>query len=46
MRHTFKTKFSLIGNDKKGRIYIDYYNTDDLNRISEIVDLVDRSELR
>ena len=46
MRHTFKTKVSLIGNDKKGRIYIDYYNTDDLNRISEIVDLVDRSELR
>lgn len=44
MRHTFKTKVSLIGNDKKGRIYIDYYNTDDLDRISEIVDLVDRSE--
>ena len=46
MRHTFKTKVSLIGNDKKGRIYIGLYNTDDLNRISEIVDLVDRSELR
>ena len=44
MRHTFKTKVSLIGNDKKGRIYIDYYNTDDLDRISEIVDLVDRNE--
>lgn len=42
MRHTFKTKVSLIGNDKKGRIYIDYYNTDDLDRISEIVDLADR----
>ena len=44
MRHTFKTKVSLIGNDRKGRIYIDYYNTDDLDRISEIVDLVDKSE--
>ena len=46
MRHTFKTKVSLIGNDKKGRIYIDYYNTDDLDRISEIVDMVDRQENR
>ena len=42
MRHAFKTKVSLIGNDKKGRIYIDYYNTDDLDRISEIVELADR----
>ncbi len=46
MRHTFKTKVSLIGNDRKGRIYIDYYNTDDLDRISEIVDMVDRREGR
>mgnify|MGYP002527538504 CR=1 FL=1 len=44
MRHTFKTKVSLIGNDRKGRIYIDYYNTDDLDRISEIVDRVDKME--
>ena len=46
MRHTFKTKVSLIGNDRKGRIYIDYYNTDDLERISEIVELVDKTENR
>lgn len=46
MRHTFKTKVSLIGNDKKGRIYIDYYNTDDLDRISEIVEMIDRHEGR
>ena len=46
MRHTFKTKVSLIGNDRKGRIYIDYYNTDDLDRISEIVDIIDRREGR
>ena len=42
MRHAFKTKVSLIGHDKKGRIYIDYYNTDDLNRISEIVELAEQ----
>ena len=46
MRHAFKTKVSLIGNDRKGRIYIDYYNTDDLDRISEIVDRVDKMENR
>ena len=46
MRHTFKTKVSIIGNDRKGRIYIDYYNTDDLDRISEIVDRVDKMENR
>ena len=46
MRHAFKTKVSLIGNDKKGRIYIDYYNTDDLNRISEIVELAEEKDRR
>lgn len=42
MRHAFKTKVSLIGNDKKGRIYIDYYNTDDLDRICEIIELAEQ----
>ena len=46
MRHAFKTKVSLIGNDKKGRIYIDYYNTDDLDRISEIVELAEEKDRR
>ena len=41
MRFTFRTKVSLIGTDKKGRIYIDYYSRDDLDRISEILDIVD-----
>ena len=31
------TKVSVIGNDKKGRIYIDYYSQDDLDRIYDIV---------
>ena len=46
MRHAFKTKVSLIGNDKKGRIYIDYYNTDDLDRISEIVEMAEQKDPR
>lgn len=31
------TKVSIIGNDKKGRIYIDYYNPSDLQRIYDIL---------
>ncbi len=44
LRTTFKTKVSLIGTDKKGRIYIDYYTRDDLDRISELLDIIDRLE--
>ena len=33
LQRTLGTKVSLIGNDKKGRIYIDYYSQDDLDRI-------------
>ncbi len=31
------TKVNLIGNNKKGRIYIDYYTEDDLDRIYDII---------
>lgn len=41
LRGAFGTKVSLIGTDKKGRIYIDYYTRDDLQRLSEILDLLD-----
>ncbi len=41
MRTTFKTKVSLIGTEKKGRIYIDYYSRDDLERLSELLDILD-----
>ena len=44
LRSTLKTKVSLIGTDKKGRIYIDYYTRDDLERISELLDIIDRME--
>ena len=42
LRMAFKTKVSLIGTDKKGRIYIDYYSRDDLDRLSEILDMIER----
>ena len=38
MQRVLGTKVNAIGNDKKGRIYIDYYTRDDLDRISEIVE--------
>lgn len=41
MRSTFRTKVSLIGNSKKGRIYIDYYSPEDLYRFEEMLDMID-----
>ncbi|MDE7107707.1 MAG: ParB/RepB/Spo0J family partition protein [Clostridiales bacterium] len=37
MQRTFGTKVSLLGNDNKGRIFIDYYTTDDLSRIENML---------
>lgn len=45
MQKTFATKVSAIGNDNKGRIYIDYYTRDDLDRISELLDLLNKKEM-
>lgn len=38
MQRVFGTKINAIGNDTKGRIYIDYYTRDDLDRLSDIVE--------
>ena len=37
MKRIFSTKVKLVGNENKGRIYIDYYNADDLQRIYELM---------
>lgn len=37
LNRVFATKVSIIGNDKKGRIYIDYYSPEDLDRIYNII---------
>lgn len=37
MQRTFGTKVSLLGNDNKGRIFIDYYTPDDLSRIESML---------
>ena len=38
MQRMLGTRVNAIGNDKKGRIYIDYYTRDDLDRLSEIIE--------
>jgi ParB family chromosome partitioning protein len=40
MQKTFATKVSAIGNDNKGRIYIDYYTRDDLDRLSDLLSIL------
>ena len=45
MQVGFGTKVGAIGNDHKGRIYIDYYTRDDLDRIADILDLVENNKL-
>ena len=42
LQRTFATKVSAIGNDNKGRIYIDYYTRDDLDRIVELLTTLER----
>lgn len=45
MQKTFATKVSAIGNDSKGRICIDYYTRDDLDRIAELLELLNKKEM-
>lgn len=38
MQKVFGTKVSALGNDQRGRIYIDYYSVDDLQRVFDLVE--------
>ena len=42
MQRALGTKVSAIGNDHKGRIYIDYYSRDDLDRLADIITLIEK----
>ncbi len=44
MQRMLGTKVNAIGNDKKGRIYIDYYTRDDLDRLSDIVEMLKKNQ--
>ena len=43
MQRVFSTKVSAIGNDNKGRIYIDYYSRDDLDRLADYIEIIKKS---
>lgn len=45
MQRVFATKVSAIGNDNKGRIYLDYYSRDDLDRIADLIELLKKKEI-
>ncbi|MDR3217011.1 MAG: ParB/RepB/Spo0J family partition protein [Clostridiaceae bacterium] len=40
MKRIFATKVRVVGNDRKGRIYIDYFTQDDLQRIFELMEIL------
>lgn len=42
MQRVFATKVSVLGNDRKGRIYMDYYSMDDLNRLEKIISTLEK----
>lgn len=45
MQRVFATKVTINGDDKKGRIVIDYFSRDDLDRIFELVSLIKNKKL-
>lgn len=45
MQRTFATKVSALGNDRRGRIYIDYYTRDDLDRIVDLVEFLEKNRI-
>ncbi len=42
MQRIFKTKVKIAGNEIKGKIIIDYYNQDDIDRIYNIINKIER----
>lgn len=40
MQRVFSTKVTALGTNLRGRIYIDYYNPDDLERIYDLVEIL------
>lgn len=44
IKRIFATKVKLLGNDKKGRIIIDYFNEDDIDRIHALIQILKLNE--
>lgn len=45
MQRIFATKVTISGNDKKGKIIIEYFSNDDLERIYELIKLINNKKL-
>jgi ParB family chromosome partitioning protein len=45
MKRVLGTKVKVIGNDNKGRICIDYFTRDDLDRICSIIEILKKTDL-
>jgi ParB family chromosome partitioning protein len=45
MKRILGTKVKVIGNDNKGRICIDYFTRDDLDRICSLIETLKKSNL-
>ena len=46
MRGVLQTQVSLIGNEKKGRIYIDYHSPEDLLRIQKTLRIAQEPDVQ
>ena len=44
MQRIFSTKVTVLGSDNKGRICIDYFSKDDLDRIYELLEIIDTNK--
>lgn len=44
MQRVLATKVSVFGNDKKGRIFIDYFSSDDLDRIHTLIGVLEANK--
>lgn len=45
LQRVFSTRVSILGNDDKGRICIDYFSKDDLDRIFDLIELIKNKKL-
>jgi ParB family chromosome partitioning protein len=46
MKRVFATKVSAVGKDYRGRIYIDYFTRDDLDRIVELTEYLEKRKTK
>lgn len=45
MQRIFATRVQIMGNDHKGRVFLDYFSRDDLDRINQMLDILSQSSL-